>query len=121
LGRHPTAIELALDVKRSLAQEPIEASLPWAIDPLRKFLRRNESQVAAASLLVPALVARIAFGRCHNRQLDRTNCELLAAGGGKEGQPGCRAALLVWPDRSACKGVGREGQVQFDRLGLAKE
>ena len=28
---------------------------------------------------------------------------------------------FVWPDRSACEWVGREGQVQFDRLGLAKE
>jgi hypothetical protein len=79
LGRYPTAIELALDVKRSLAQEPIEASRPWTIDPLRKFLRRNESQVAAASLLVLALVAGVAFGLWHNRQLDRKNRDLLAA------------------------------------------
>jgi tetratricopeptide (TPR) repeat protein len=42
-------------------------------------VRRNKPQVAAATLLVLALVAGIAFGLWHNRQLDRKNRDLLAA------------------------------------------
>ena len=42
-------------------------------------MRRNKPQVAAASLLVLALFAGIAFGLWHNRQLDRKNRDLLAA------------------------------------------
>jgi tetratricopeptide (TPR) repeat protein len=77
--RYQTAISFARDIERYLADEPVEASPPSAIYRLRKFLRRNKSQVAAASLLVMALVAGIAFVLWHNRQLDRKNRELLAA------------------------------------------
>ena len=52
---------------------------PSAIYRLRKFVRRNKSQVVAASLLVLALVAAIASGLWHNWQLDRKNRDLLAA------------------------------------------
>jgi eukaryotic-like serine/threonine-protein kinase len=50
-----------------------------AIYRLRKFVRRNRSQAIAASLLVLALVAGIAFALWHNWQLDRKNRQLLAA------------------------------------------
>ena len=75
--RRPTASRR--DIQHYLADEPVEASPPSAIYRLRKFVRRNKSQVAAASLLVLALVAGIAFALWHNRQLDRKNRELLAA------------------------------------------
>jgi eukaryotic-like serine/threonine-protein kinase len=77
--RYQTANGFARDIERYLADEPVEASPPSAIYRLRKFLRRNRSQVAAASLLVLVLVAGIAFALWHNRQLDRKNRELLAA------------------------------------------
>ena len=77
--RYQTANSFARDIQRYLADEPVEASPPSAIYRLRKFVRRNKSQVAAASLLVLALVAGIAFALWHNRQLDRKNRELLAA------------------------------------------
>ena len=77
--RYQTANGFARDIQRYLADEPVEASPPSAFYRLRKFVRRNKSQVAAASLLVLALVAGIAFGLWHNRQLDRKNRDLLAA------------------------------------------
>lgn len=78
-GRYETVNGLARDIQRYLADEPVEASPPSAFYRLRKFVRRNKPQVAAASLLVLALVAAIAFGIWHNRQLDRKNRDLLAA------------------------------------------
>ena len=77
--RYQTANGFARDIERYLADEPVEASPPSTIYRLRKFLRRNKSQVAAAALLVLVLVAAIAFGFWHNRQLDRKNRDLLAA------------------------------------------
>ncbi len=77
--RYQTANSLARDIERYLADEPVEASPPSAIYRLRKFVRRNKSQAVAASFLVLALVAGIAFALWHNRQLDRKNRELLAA------------------------------------------
>ncbi len=77
--RYQTANAFARDIERYLADEPVEASPPSTSYRLRKFVRRNKSQVAAASFLVLALVAGIAFGLWHNRQLDWKNRELLAA------------------------------------------
>ena len=77
--RYQTANELARDIQRYLAEEPVEASPPSAFYRLRKFVRRNKYQVAAASVVVLALVAGIAFGLWHNRQLDQKNRDLLAA------------------------------------------
>ena len=77
--RYQTANGLARDIQRYLADESVEASPPSAFYRLRKFVRRNKPQVAAASLLVLALVAGIASGLWHNRQLDRKNRDLLAA------------------------------------------
>jgi serine/threonine protein kinase len=79
IRRYQTANSLARDIERYLADEPVEASPPSTSYRLRKFLRRNKPQVAAASFLVLALVAGIAFALWHNRQLDRKNRELLAA------------------------------------------
>ena len=77
--RYQTANSFAHDIQRFLADEPVEASPPSTSYRLRKFLRRNKSQVAAVSFLVLALVAGIVFGLWHNRQLDRKNRDLLAA------------------------------------------
>ena len=77
--RYQTANSFARDIQRYLADEPVEASPPSAFYRLRKFVRRNKYQVAAASVVVLALVAGIAFGLWHNRQLDQKNRDLLAA------------------------------------------
>jgi serine/threonine protein kinase len=77
--RYQTANSLARDIEHYLADEPVEASPPSVVYRLRKFVRRNKSQVAAASLLVLALVAGITFALWHNWQLDRKNRQLVAA------------------------------------------
>jgi eukaryotic-like serine/threonine-protein kinase len=55
--RYATASELAIDIERHLANEPVLASPPRAAYRLRKFLRRHKVGVAAAALVALALVA----------------------------------------------------------------
>jgi serine/threonine protein kinase len=57
--RYETANELARDVRRYLADEPVEARPPSARYRLRKFLQRNKGFVVAASLVFLALLAGI--------------------------------------------------------------
>jgi serine/threonine protein kinase/Tfp pilus assembly protein PilF len=54
--RYETAIGLALDVQRYLADEPVLAGPPSAIYKLRKFVRRNRGPVLALALVLLALV-----------------------------------------------------------------
>jgi WD40 repeat protein len=55
--RYQTASELALDLRRYLADEPVLAGPPSAGYRVLKFLRRNRGLVLAASLVLLALVA----------------------------------------------------------------
>jgi WD40 repeat protein len=57
--RYETANELALDLRRYLADEPVLAGPPSAGYRLLKFLRRNRGPVLAASLVLLALVGGI--------------------------------------------------------------
>ncbi len=57
--RYATANELALDLRRYLADEPVLAGPPSAGYRLLKFLRRNRSAVLAVSLVLLALVGGI--------------------------------------------------------------
>ena len=54
--RYASAIGLANDVERFLNHEPVSAGPPTAAYRLRKFVRRNRGQVAAAALVLLALV-----------------------------------------------------------------
>ena len=54
--RYASAIGLADDVERYLNHEPVSAGPPTAAYRLRKFVRRNRVQVAAAALVLLALV-----------------------------------------------------------------
>jgi WD40 repeat protein/serine/threonine protein kinase len=58
--RYETASALAADVRRYLAEEPIEARPPSAGYRLRKFVKRNRGLVLAASLVLLAVLAGIA-------------------------------------------------------------
>ena len=58
--RYDTAIGLARDIQRYLADEPVEARPPSAGYRLSKFLRRNKGPVVAAALVLLALLAGIA-------------------------------------------------------------
>ncbi|MCE9529691.1 MAG: protein kinase [Planctomycetes bacterium] len=57
--RYETANGMAMDIKRYLAVEPVEASPPSASYRLKKLLRRNKGKVIAASLLLLALAGGI--------------------------------------------------------------
>ena len=57
--RYETANGFALDVQRYLADEPVQACPPSAGYRLRKFVRRHQGPVVAASLVVLALVGGI--------------------------------------------------------------
>jgi tetratricopeptide (TPR) repeat protein len=55
--RYASAAELAADVRRHLAHEPVSAARPGATYRLRKFVRRNRVLVAAATCVGLALTA----------------------------------------------------------------
>ncbi|MBA4107863.1 MAG: serine/threonine protein kinase [Pirellula sp.] len=54
--RYATANDLALDVERFLADEPVEAFPPSATYRFRKFASRNKAAMAGAALVAAALV-----------------------------------------------------------------
>ena len=58
--RYETADGLARDVGRYLRDEPVEACPPAAAYRLRKFVKRNRRQVAAAGLVLTVLLAGMA-------------------------------------------------------------
>jgi tetratricopeptide (TPR) repeat protein len=58
--RYDTAADLARDVERYMANEPVEAARPSAAYRLRKFYRRNRVPVVTAGLVLFALVAGMA-------------------------------------------------------------
>jgi eukaryotic-like serine/threonine-protein kinase len=57
--RYETANGLGRDIKRYLADEPVEARPPTVAYRLQKFIRRNQGRVIAAVLVLLALVAGI--------------------------------------------------------------
>ncbi len=57
--RYPTALDLAKDVRRYLADEPVEACPPSAWYRLGKFVRRRRGMVAAAAVIVTLLVVAV--------------------------------------------------------------
>jgi eukaryotic-like serine/threonine-protein kinase len=59
-ARYDSANGLALDLRRYLAHEPVEAGPPSARYRLAKYLRRNRGRVTAATLILVALLTGIA-------------------------------------------------------------
>jgi serine/threonine protein kinase/WD40 repeat protein len=57
--RYETASAFAADVRRFLAEEPVEARPPSAAYRLRKFVKRNRGPVLAAAVVALALVAGV--------------------------------------------------------------
>jgi serine/threonine protein kinase/Tfp pilus assembly protein PilF len=58
--RYPAAIELAEDVDRYLAHEPVLAGPPSALYRFRKFARRNRALLAAGVVIAVSLVGAVA-------------------------------------------------------------
>lgn len=59
--RYHTAHDLALDIRRYLADQPVAAGPPSVRYRLRKFARRHRGPLVAAGLVVAALVAGLSF------------------------------------------------------------
>jgi serine/threonine protein kinase/tetratricopeptide (TPR) repeat protein len=57
--RYETANGIAADIERHQRDEPIVAGRPSTVYRIRKFVRRNRSSVAAASMVLLALVAGV--------------------------------------------------------------
>jgi serine/threonine protein kinase len=68
--RYDTASALAIDIKRHMDMEPILARPPQAAYRLKKFLRRNQTQVALTLITTVFVVVLIAFlaSWSHNQQ-----------------------------------------------------
>jgi len=77
--RYGSASEFAADIERYLTLEPVVASPPSWRYVLRKFVRRNRLQVAAASAVATALVLAVigtSVGMVRaNQEADRANIE----------------------------------------------
>jgi WD40 repeat protein len=57
--RYETASAFAADVRRYLAEEPVEARPPSALYRMRKFVRRHRGPVAAVAVVLLAMVAGV--------------------------------------------------------------
>ena len=57
--RYETANGLAMDLKRYLADEVVQARPPSARNRLRKFVRRNQGRVVATAALALSLIAGV--------------------------------------------------------------
>ncbi len=68
--RYATALELAEDIGRHLANEPVVASPPSTTYRVRKFVRRNRLTVGAGAVVLATLVvATIGLGLLYSRSL----------------------------------------------------
>lgn len=54
--RYATALALAEDLERFLAEQPVEARPPSRVYLLQKFVRRNRASIVTASIVVTALI-----------------------------------------------------------------
>jgi eukaryotic-like serine/threonine-protein kinase len=59
--RYPTALDLARDLERYAAHQPVSAGPPSLAYRARKFVRRNRLAVAAASMVAVALITGVAL------------------------------------------------------------
>jgi DNA-binding transcriptional regulator YhcF (GntR family) len=60
--RYASAAAMAVDIRRYLNEEPIEARPPSAIYQLRKFARRNRALIAGAAAVFAVLIAGVIVG-----------------------------------------------------------
>jgi len=69
--RYGSAEELARDLRRFLAHEPVTAGAPSAVYRARKFVRRNRIAVAAGAVVAAALIAGAAFANLGRLRAER--------------------------------------------------
>ncbi|MBK9388153.1 MAG: protein kinase [Planctomycetes bacterium] len=77
--RYATPNELAADLRRALANEPVLAGPPTRRYRLGKFVRRNRWQVAAAALVLCALIAGLVVSSIYRARAEDAVLETRAA------------------------------------------
>ncbi len=82
--RYETAIGLARDLERYLANEPVTAAAPTRLYRITKFVRRNRVPVLAACLVVSAILAGIAASTWQAVRATRAERTALAERDAKE-------------------------------------
>ncbi|HEY7330399.1 MAG TPA: serine/threonine-protein kinase [Gemmataceae bacterium] len=105
--RYQTASDLARDIERYLAKEPVSAGPPSATYRLRKFVARHKGPVIAAALVVLALVGGIvgtSLGLLEaKRQRDEVDRQRTAAEGSaataRQAEAEVRAVLTFFQDK----------------------
>ena len=78
--RYPSASELAADVRRLLAFEPVLAGRPSSLYRLRRLARRHRVALGAAVAVVGALLVGLLEARSEARAAERAQAEARAAG-----------------------------------------
>ena len=101
--RYESASALAADIQRYLTDEPVQACPPSAAYRFRKFVRRNQSRVAAAGLAA-ALLAVVAIGGVATYSQRVTASSRLSSTCSSRSQrprPPLRRVTCLW-QKSAC-------------------
>ncbi len=129
--RYPSAADLAADLRRWLAHEPILARPPSALYHLRKFARRNKALVggvaATGAALVLGLVGTILFAVGEARQRGQAEQNARAALGEKReaqfqayrARLSAAAAAICRARRGRCRASAGRGAGGPARLGVA--
>jgi hypothetical protein len=99
--RYPSASEFQSDLRRFLAHEPVEASVPGTLARLRMFAVRHRGAVAATLLIALTLIGGIVARTIEARRAREAHkqAELVTRGG----------ACLRTPHHSKRRGRAREG------------
>ncbi len=106
--RYATANDLAHDLERFLADEPVQAGPPGALYRVRKFVRRHRGPVAAAVALVLALVLGIVATTLGLAELEAARQAEAEQRDAAEKERDAKADALV--------AVGRERDAKADAL-----
>jgi serine/threonine protein kinase len=119
--RYETANGLAMDIRRYLSGEDVVAAPPSASYRLRKFVRRHQGQVVAASLVMLVLVAGVigtTFGMLEaNRSAEQEHLAKLAAESAKVRAEEAAAAEAAAKRDAEQRRAEAEANLAFARKG----
>jgi tetratricopeptide (TPR) repeat protein/predicted Ser/Thr protein kinase len=96
--RYATCDELARDLRRWLAGEPVLAAPPSALYRARKFVARHRVAVGAAAVVLASLVAAVVVSTLETREANRQREFALEAGRASQRDAAAARAALVEAD-----------------------
>jgi WD40 repeat protein/serine/threonine protein kinase len=115
--RYETANALASDLRKYLADEPVQACPPSAVYRFRKFARRNKSALAMAALIASALVMAVVGLAVSNWLVARERDQKVQALSEREKSLASESAALALADVSAAEA---EANLYVARMNLAQ-